>query len=869
MSLSTMSLRTQIAAGTVATLVIAVVVGALSLLAARSGSRLTGAIPMLRASAEVMGELTAVDDAAAKLSDARVAEPATRRALVEGAERSLARLEALAREVEGLSLSPEQAARWKEFMALQGPWRQSTDRFLGLQRTKDRGGDPAAAMLADAQAMEAFVGMSEGYRGAARVLAQLVEGSSGAAAALAEAASTQVTRGAWITIACFLAGLAALAAVGRAVNGAIRRTAVTLVAESDRLRAAVDEGRLDKRASADAVPPEFRAVVAGMNRVLDAVVPPLRFAADRVDRIARGDIPPPIEAQYRGEFDALKTSLNRCGASLTGLLAGMDAMSRAHDAGEVDAAIDSGRFQGAYAGVAEQLNRMVRAYVVENRKTMACVAEFGRGNFDAPLERFPGQKAFINDTVEKVRGNVKRFIAEMTAMSAAHDAGDTDAVIDAARFEGDFRAMAEGVNGMVAGHLGVNRKAMACVAQFGQGDFDAPLERFPGKKAFINETVEQVRAHLKALIADADGLVRAAVEGRLGTRADATRHQGDFRKIVDGVNRTLDAVLAPVQESARVLDRLARRDLRARATGSYQGDHAAIKECLNATASALHDALAQVAAAVEQVASAAADIAGSAEAVATGAARQTSALTETSTLVESVSAIATQAAESASQANALATAARGAATEGASAVAQMHGAMGRIRKSAESTSQIIRDINEIAFQTNLLALNAAVEAARAGDAGRGFAVVAEEVRSLALRAKDAARRTEELIRQSVTETNEGEATAQAASARLKEIVSGVEKVTGIVSEIASAATQQAAGIERVSRTVSEMQQVMRQNAESAGRSSAVASRLSAEAGELSAMVGGFQLEERAASPRGVARVLAKASAAAAPAHVPA
>src|ERR1017187_1969515 len=103
--------------------------------------------------------------------------------------------------------------------------------------------------------------------------------------------------------------------------------------------------------------------------------------------------------------------------------------------------------------------------------------------------------------------------------------------------------MAEGVNSMVNGHIAVKKKAMACLAEFGKGNFEAPLEKFPGKKAFINDTIEQVRANLKSLIADTDVLVQASLDGQLSTRADASKHQGDFRKIVQGVNDTLDAVI--------------------------------------------------------------------------------------------------------------------------------------------------------------------------------------------------------------------------------------------------------------------------------------------------------------------------------------
>ena len=48
-------------------------------------------------------------------------------------------------------------------------------------------------------------------------------------------------------------------------------------------------------------------------------------------------------------------------------------------------------------------------------------------------------------------------------------------------------------------------------------------------------------------------LVKAAVEGKLATRADATKHQGDYRKIVEGVNQMLDAILVPIGEVQSVL----------------------------------------------------------------------------------------------------------------------------------------------------------------------------------------------------------------------------------------------------------------------------------------------------------------------------
>ena len=77
----------------------------------------------------------------------------------------------------------------------------------------------------------------------------------------------------------------------------------------------------------------------------------------------------------------------------------------------------------------------------------------------------------------------------------------------------------------------------------------------------IAPALKQVRGNLQALVADAALLNQAAVEGKLATRADATRHQGDYRKIVQGVNDCLDAVIGPLNVAAGYVDRISKGDI--------------------------------------------------------------------------------------------------------------------------------------------------------------------------------------------------------------------------------------------------------------------------------------------------------------------
>ena len=440
--------------------------------------------------------------------------------------------------------------------------------------------------------------------------------------------------------------------------------------------------------------------------------------------------------------------------------------------------------------------------------------------------------------------NIRGLLTEAGKLQQAVVQGKLEVRGDPAAVGLEFQPVVAGMNQTIDAFMRPIRLTADYVDRIAKGDLPPTItDEYQGDFNLTKQNLNTCIEAVHALTRDAVALSKAAVEGKLSTRADAARHQGDYRKIVEGVNATLDAVLSPVNEAAAVLERLAQRDLIARMQGSYQGEHAKIKEALNATAGALHDSIAQVAKSVEQVSAASSQIASSSQAVASGASEQAASLEETSSSLESMASMTKHATDHAQQANGLAQQARTAATEGGAAMEQMTSAMGKIKASAEGTSQIIKDINEIAFQTNLLALNAAVEAARAGEAGRGFAVVAEEVRSLALRSKEAATKTEELIRQSVREAGEGEVTARHVHEKLQEIAGSVTKVSDIVAEIAASAKEQSAGIEQVNKAVAQMNQVTQENAANSEESSSAATELSGQSQELAAMVATFRLAQ--------------------------
>jgi hypothetical protein len=166
--------------------------------------------------------------------------------------------------------------------------------------------------------------------------------------------------------------------------------------------------------------------------------------------------------------------------------------------------------------------------------------------------------------------------------------------------------------------------------------------------------------------------------------------------------------------------------------------------------------------------------------------------------------------------------------------------MDRINDSVGKTSDIVRNIEEIAFKTNILALNAAVEAARAGEAGAGFAVVAEEIRQLARRSAEAATESASLTGDSRRYVKEGVCLAGDLKKMFGEIDGSVAGVSSMIEDVAVSSTNEKTHVERIVADAKQLQNLNCETANNAEETAVAGADLEVQSEALGNVVGNIE-----------------------------
>ncbi|MEX3817455.1 methyl-accepting chemotaxis protein [Paraburkholderia sp. BR14262] len=360
----------------------------------------------------------------------------------------------------------------------------------------------------------------------------------------------------------------------------------------------------------------------------------------------------------------------------------------------------------------------------------------------------------------------------------------------------------------------------------------------------------QFSASVAALRANADAATRATLDqsvrahnwvmamvavGLLGALALVVATHMALRRLVT----------APLKEAVEVLNQIAANDLSVHIEGGGRNEIGQLLGAMRRMQGGLSHTVRSVRSSCDAINTGAREIAAGNLDLSSRTEQQSASLEQTASSMEQLTSSVRQNAQHANAASALATGAADVAQRGGRVVEQVIDTMEEISRSSGKIADITGIIDGIAFQTNILALNASVEAARAGEQGRGFAVVAGEVRMLAQRSASAAREIKSLIDASVHDVRNGRSLVGEAGATMAEIVASVDKVSGLMKEIASVTVEQSAGIEQVETAVSQMDQVTQQNAALVEQAAAAAESLEQQASQMAEAVATFRVSETA------------------------
>jgi len=624
--------------------------------------------------------------------------------------------------------------------------------------------------------------------------------------------------------------------------------------------------------------------IGHLARSFNKMVENKKIQAQATQRLAEGDFT--VEIKPQSPDDVLSYSLISLVNELNKIYNGMSETGTAALDGRLDFRGKTDGYPGSFKNFIVDLNKVITGFVKPLKVATKAIERIGNGKIPPRLNiKYNGDFNVLKDNINNCIDGLGALTETKTVLHQLF-INDFGAKMEG-NYLGIYGELAESVN-EIQWKLTYIMSIVNNVSNGNMSDYDE-LRKI-GKRCdednFIPSLVKMIE-NIQSLVDEADEMTQIAVEGDLNHRGDASKFPGEYAKVIEGFNQTLDVVIEPIKAASGALKELSKGNLNITMEGDFKGHHGKIKDDMNRTIEFLKRYVDEITSTLEQVGNGdlsqeistyyhgdfvniklaingitthlsevmfeidsasgqveagARQISDGGQALAQGTTEQASAIQQLTASIEEVAAETKRNAVNANQANELTLNVRTSAEVGNEQMKKMILAMGEINNSSNNISKIIKVIDDIAFQTNILALNAAVEAARAGQHGKGFAVVAEEVRSLAARSAEAVKETTVLIEGSIDKVETGTKIADDTGESLKEMLNEIEKVTDLVGSIAQASNDQASEIAQITQGIEQVSLVVQTNSATAEESAAAGEELSSQAEMLKEMVGAFKIK---------------------------
>ena len=545
----------------------------------------------------------------------------------------------------------------------------------------------------------------------------------------------------------------------------------------------------------------------------------LNTSVDFANSIAKGDFSNSIELTRKDEIGTLFKAMNDMKEKIGMIISDIGDLTDLTKQGNLEARADASKHEGEFSRIVSGINETLDALITPLNVTATHINRISKGDMpDTITEAWPGDFNEIKNSLNLLINSINHI----TELSESIASGNLQVEVN---------------------------------------------ERSGGDK--LMQAIRKMVNSLVDITSDIGSLIQAAKEGQLSTRADASKHEGEFSNIVEGVNQTLEAVVLPLTTAGNLVERISKGDIPGIITEAWEGDYNNLKNSLNELidssnrlvnlseqiasgdlrvevkkrsdedhlmisfqkmVQSLIKVTSEVKAASANIATGSNQLNGAAQVLSQGSSEQAASAEEASASMEQMVSNIQQTTDNSNQTEKIAAQAANDAMKSGESVQKTVSAMKEIANK-------ITIISEIARQTNMLALNAAIEAARAREHGKGFAVVASEVRNLAENSQSAAAEINKISSASM-------AISEETGALLDNLVPDIQKTADLVQEISAASREQNSGADQVNTAIQQLDTVIQQNATSSEQVASTAEELSAQAEQLNQLIEFFKIDEK-------------------------
>ncbi len=385
-----------------------------------------------------------------------------------------------------------------------------------------------------------------------------------------------------------------MAAMRRMVNNIS-----SLVNDVKSLAKSAIDGKLDVRVDATKYEGEFRELVEGFNGTLDSVIGPLNVAAEYVDRISKGDIPPKITDEYKGDFNEIKNNLN-------GLIDNLNHVTN------IAVNISKGNLD------INIVERSVNDNLMISLKNMSFVLKKVINDIYSIVEK--ARKGYLNYRCD-LAGNEGEFLRLVAGINETLDiisnifdyagnfmVADSEGNINylnksqiefLTKYESEYRKTYPDFtvtkvvgtnidrwhknparNRQILGSLTSAYEARISIGSQIMRLILNPLKDKNNKilgyvvqwNNYTNETNLENELNL---------IVNNILNGDLKVRANTEKFSGNYIEISNKINKMLDSITQPLGVAAKYVDRISKGDIPPKITDEYKGDFNEIKNNLN------------------------------------------------------------------------------------------------------------------------------------------------------------------------------------------------------------------------------------------------------------------------------------------------